>query len=56
MKISVYNFDEKGQIVLDSSENKAGFYKIDKYKNETWGLGSKWKMFRFVDTLRDIKY
>jgi hypothetical protein len=40
----------------DSIENEKGFYKIDEYKNETWGLGDNWKMFRFVDTIRNIKY
>jgi hypothetical protein len=39
----------------DSAENISGFYQIDKYKNETWGLGDKWKMFRFVDTITDVK-
>ncbi|MGG9972803.1 hypothetical protein ACQ33O_13505 [Ferruginibacter sp. SUN002] len=40
----------------DSIENTKGFYKKDKYKNETWGLGGNWRMFRFVDTIRDIKF
>jgi hypothetical protein len=39
----------------DSTENLKGFYKKDKYENETWGLGDNWKMFRFVDTIRDRK-
>ena len=45
----IYNFD-------NTSESVKGFYTIDKYKNETWGLGDNWKMFRFVDTITDIKY
>ena len=45
----IYNFS-------DSTENIKGFYKKDKYKNETWGLGDDWKMFRFVDTITDVKY
>lgn len=40
----------------DSTETRKGFYKKDEYKNETWGLGDNWKMFRFVDTIRNIKY
>jgi len=40
----------------DSMESEKGFYKIDKYLNETWGLGDNWRMFRFVDTIRDVKY
>ena len=40
----------------DSLENEKGFYEKDRYKNETWGLGDNWKMFRFVHTIDDIKY
>jgi hypothetical protein len=40
----------------DSTESLKGFYKKDKYQNETWGLGDNWKMFRFVDTIKDVKY
>ncbi|MFT3934421.1 MAG: hypothetical protein QM726_12440 [Chitinophagaceae bacterium] len=43
-----YNFKSNNEFVLDSSENIKGFYKIDTNKNETWGLGNKWKMFRLV--------
>lgn len=37
----------------DSSENQPEFYKIDKYGNETWGQGGKWKIFRLVHTIDD---
>lgn len=40
----------------DSTESFKDFYKKDNYGNETWGLGDDWKMFRFVDTIRNIKY
>jgi len=40
----------------DSTENLKGFYKKDKHKNETWGLGDNWKMFRFVNTISDVKF
>ena len=39
----------------DSEETPKDFYKQDKYLNETWGLGESWKMFRFVDTIRNVK-
>ena len=54
----IYNYigetsDNSNVFRWDSSENKKGFYKIDKYKNETWGLGGRWKMFQFVETIKD---
>lgn len=49
----IYNFTNYS---MDSAENIKGFYKKDRYKNETWGLGNNWKMFSFVDTIRDFKY
>ena len=39
----------------DSIENEKGFYNKDEYQNETWGMGDNWKIFRFVDTIRNIK-
>ncbi len=32
----------------DSVETKLGYYSKDEVSNETFGLGDKWKMFRFV--------
>ncbi|MGC4103795.1 hypothetical protein [Ferruginibacter sp.] len=49
----IYNFTDYSR---DSAENVKGFYKIDKYKNETWGLGDNWKMFSFAHVIDDVKY
>jgi len=49
-----YYYDTTG-IPCDCTESHKGFYKKDKYENETWGLGDNWTMFRFVDTIRDFK-
>ncbi len=32
----------------NSSESRKGYYNMDEVKNETWGLGNKWTMFRWV--------
>jgi hypothetical protein len=57
----IYNLIDQGwehnrnESILDSSENIKGFHKIDKNHNETWGLGGKWKMFRLVKEIADVK-
>jgi hypothetical protein len=50
-----YDFDPHNEFILDTSENTKGFHKTDKNHNETWGLGEKWKMFRLVKEITDVK-
>jgi hypothetical protein len=44
-------------LIYNTCDEKAvkGIYKKDEYLNETWGLGDNWQMFRFVDTIKNIK-
>lgn len=38
----------------ETIETEKGYYKKDKYANETWGVGGNWRMFRWVAVITDV--
>lgn len=44
-------------IIYDPTEpitTEKGYYKKDPYKNETWGMGNHWQLFRWVAVITDV--